>query len=34
MFVPGGKLIVLGRLAGMSAAYLILIMLVLIARLP
>lgn len=34
MLVPGGKLIVLGRLAGMSAAYLFLILLLLVARLP
>ncbi len=34
MLVPGGKLIVLGRLAGITAAYLILIMLLLVARLP
>jgi ferredoxin-NADP reductase len=34
MLVPGGRLIVLGRLAGITAAYLILIMLLLIARLP
>jgi ferredoxin-NADP reductase/DMSO/TMAO reductase YedYZ heme-binding membrane subunit len=32
--VPGGKLIVLGRLAGFTGAYLILVMLLLIARLP
>jgi predicted ferric reductase len=34
LLVPGGKLIVIGRLCGLTAAYLILVMLLLIARIP
>jgi ferredoxin-NADP reductase len=34
MLVPGGKLIVIGRLCGLTGAYLILVMLLLVARLP
>jgi predicted ferric reductase len=34
MLVPGGKLIVIGRLCGLTGAYLILVLLLLIARIP